>query len=78
MKGIIVCDIPVNRKHHLRRFLDEFMLTNAKYYKVEFVEGEYKTHFHGYRALHASAKKGQYPIEVIWRKGECYMIRTDV
>lgn len=78
MKGIIVCDIPVKRKHNLRRFLDDFMLTNAKYFRVEYTEGEYKTKYHGYKALHLAARNGKYPIEVSWRKGEVYLTRTDM
>ena len=78
MKGIIVSDIPVKRKHKLRRFLDDFMLTKAKHFKVEYAEGEYKSVHHGYKALHVAAKNGKYPIEVSWRKGEVYLTRTDM
>ncbi len=78
MKGIIVSEIPVKQNHNLRRFLDDFMLTKAKYFKVEYSEGEYKTPYHGFRTLQASAKKGKYPIEVSWHKGEVYLTRTDM
>ncbi|MBO5887508.1 MAG: hypothetical protein J6Q60_05755 [Bacteroidaceae bacterium] len=78
MKGIIVSDIPVKRKHNLKRFLDEFMLTNAKHFKVEYAEGEYKTKYHGYKSLWLAAKNGKYPIQVSWLKGEVYLIRTDM
>ena len=78
MRGTIVCDIPVKRKHNLRRFLDEFMRTNAKHYKVEYAEGEYKTPYHGYKVLHLAAKNGKYPIDVSWHKGEVYLTRTDM
>ena len=78
MRGIIVCDIPGRRKHNLRRFLNEFMLTNAKHYKVELAEGEYATTLGGYKALYAAAKNGRYPIQVSWLKGEIYLTRTDM
>ena len=78
MKGTIVCDIPMKRKHNLRRFLDEFMLTNAKHFKVTIEEGEYKTVYQGYKSLYLSAKNGKYPIEVSWHNGEIYLTRTDM
>lgn len=78
MRGIIVSDIPVRRKHNLRRFLDDFMLTNAKHFKVEYAEGEYSSVLVGYKALYVTAKKGKYPVKVHWHKGEVYLTRTDM
>ena len=78
MKGIIVSDIPGKRKHNLRRFLDDFMLTNAKHFKVEYAEGEYTSTICGYKALWLAAKNGKYPIDVSWHKGEVYLTRTDM
>lgn len=78
MRGITVHEIPERRYHNVRRFLDEFMLANAKYFKVEFAEGEYKNIYAGYKSLHAAVKNGHYPIEVSIRKGEVYLTRTDM
>ncbi len=78
MKGIIVSDIPERKYHKLRRFLDDFMLTNAKHFKVEYAEGEYKSTYHGYKSLHMAASRGKYPIKVSWCDGEVYLTRTDM
>ena len=78
MKGIIVSDIPERKYHKLRRFLDDFMLVNAKHFKVEYAEGEYKSAYAGYKSLHAAVSKGKYPIKVTWYNGEVYLTRTDM
>ena len=78
MKGTTICNIPERRYHNLRKFLDEFMLTNAKHFKVEYTEGEYASPRAGYLSLRKAVKQGQYPIYVSRVKDEVYLTRTDM
>ena len=78
MKGTMISEIPERKYHNLRRFLDEFMRADAKYYKVEFAEGEYKSTYAGYRSLYTSIQRGHYPIKASFVDGNVYLARTDM
>ena len=78
MKGTIVCEVPVVRNHNLKRFLNDFMLTNAKHYKVEYTEGEYKNVMVAYESLRLAIKRHKQPIKISIRNGEIYLTRTDM
>ncbi len=78
MKGVIICDIPTPKQHNLKRFLEDFMLTNAKHYKVELTEGEYKSTHVAYESLRLAIKRQKHPIKVSTCNGVIYLTRTDI
>lgn len=78
MKGIIICDVPVKQKHNLKRFLEDFMLTNAKHYKIVYAEGEYKSTHVAYESLRLAIRRHRQPIKVSMYNGEIYLTRTDM
>jgi hypothetical protein len=78
MKGIAVCDIPGKRKHRLRKFLDDFMLTRTKHFEVLYDEGEYSSTLVASKCLAIAVKTGKYPIQVSYRNGRVFLTRTDM
>lgn len=78
MKGTIVYEVPVRKQHSLKRFLDDFMLTDAKHLKVEYAEGEYSNAYSAYESMRGAIKRHKYPIRVNIRNGEVYLTRTDM
>ena len=78
MKGTIICEIPVKKQHNLKRFLEDFMLTNAKHYKVEFEEGEYKNLNTARESIRFAARRHRLPIKVSTCDGVIYLTRTDI
>ena len=78
MRGIIVHEIPERTNHNLKRFLEEFMHTNVKHFKVEYTDGEYRNSNVAYESLRVAAKRHKCPIKVTTRNGEVYLTRTDM
>lgn len=78
MKGITICEIPGKRKHNLRRFLDDFMLTHEKHFEVLFDEGEYASTLGASKCIAIAVKNGKYPIQVNYYRGRVFLTRTDM
>ena len=58
--------------------LEEFVNMGVKNVKVTFTPGEYKNSNSCQATLHKAIKKEHLPIKVIMRKGEIYLVRTDM
>lgn len=70
-----ICRMP---KRELKSELTEFMQMNIKCAKVTYGENEYTNPQSAYASLFKAAKWHAFPIKVIKRKNNVYLIRTDM
>ena len=85
MRFIEVKEIPESKKnkpvveyHKLAAELEEFIRMNVKYVKVVFGQNEYLHHDGGRLCLIRAANRNGYPIKVVTRGKDLYLIRTDI
>jgi hypothetical protein len=80
MKFVEVKEVPEKKKRTnrgvLRDYLQEFMKMNLKAVKVE--DHGYKSANAAYKSLNAATKRWVFPIDVVIRNGEVYLIRRDI
>lgn len=65
-------------KHRLVAFLEQFMAENIKFAKLNFNEHDYKSAYSAYENMYRANKKNGFPIKVVKRGEEVYLIRTDL
>ena len=56
----------------------EFMKMNIRVAKVTFTKVEYKDHKSCYEALRRAIKKNAFPVDVVTRKGEVFIINKEI
>ena len=79
MKFVKVKEIPGVKKYHpLKNRWEEFMAMNVKVVKVDLDEREYKSATVAAGVMQASIKRHGYPITVVRRGNEIYLIRRDM
>ena len=66
------------QRHKLGIYLKEFMASNIKVAKVNFVEGEYKSLKSAHESLRVAAKRWVLPIDVVKRGDEVFLVRRDI
>lgn len=80
MKFVEVKELPKNNKRtyrgELRDRLDEFMKMNLKVAKLE--DHGYKSNSIAYRSFHKGVQRWVFPIDVVMRNGEVYLVRRDL
>ena len=79
MKFVEVKEVPQKNRRYkgeLRDRLQEFMNMNVLAVKVE--NHDYKNTSAAYKSLHNAAKNWVFPIDVVTRNGEIYLIRRDM
>lgn len=64
--------------HNIRSQIEEFMAMNVKVAKVTWTSIEYKDYKSCYQALHKAVDRGGYPVQVLTRNEEVYIIRKDI
>lgn len=65
-------------KYKLEKDFDEFMNLGVKCAKVTLEPGRYKSAIVAYAVMHRGIKRWHRPIKVFMRKGEIYLVRTDM
>lgn len=84
MKFVEVKEVPAKadtvkrKKGELKLYLDRFMTRDIKIAKVEFSPEEYTAMIGAYNALRRACQRHVFPIDVIMRNGEVYLIRRDL
>lgn len=58
--------------------LFEFMKMNVEAAKLTFGENEYASAHSAYSTYHKAVKRFAFPVRVAMRKGEIYLVRTDM
>ena len=79
-------DYPVERgktnertsRKNVDAIFDEFMSMNTKAVKINFSMDEYKNSRSAFQSFYKAAVYLKYPIEVLHRMGEVYLVRTDM
>ena len=80
LKFVKVEEVPeVTRRYHnrLQTRLNEFMESNVKTAKVE-DNGHYKNSHTCAEAMRVAIGRGGFPIKVVQRKDEVYLVRRDI
>lgn len=67
-----------HRNMLLVKELEEFVNMGVKNVKVTYAPNAYKNVASCYSTLYSAAKREGLPIKVITRKGEIYLVRTDM
>lgn len=79
MKFVEVKEIPGKRENHrLKDKWEEFMASNIKIAKVDLKEDEYASAHVASSVMRISIKHYGYPITVIRRGDEIYLVRRDM
>lgn len=65
-------------KHRLVAFFEQFMAENIKVAQVKFNEHDYKNATSAQNNLHRAARNHGFPIKVMKRGEEIYLVRTDM
>lgn len=79
MKFVEVKDVPgLKVNHRLKDMWDEFMASNMKMAKVNLDEGEYSSVVVAASVMAVSIRRYGYPIRLIRRGDEIYLIRKDI
>lgn len=74
-----VREIPRRRGYtSLKREFEDFMATGLKAAKVGFEKGQYKSSAVAYSCMYISIKRHGFPIKIIKRGDEIYLVRTDM
>lgn len=79
MKFIKVDSVPETRnKRRLREDWEEFMSMNTKVAKVDLSQYSYKSFETAVTSMSVSVKRWAYPIAVMQRNGEIFLVRKDI
>lgn len=79
MKFVEVKEVPgAKRNHRLKDMWDEFIASNMKMAKVDLDEDEYSCLSVAASVMAVSIKRYGYPIRLIRRDGNIYLIRKDI
>ena len=72
-------NVPVKRnRHNLKDKWDAFMSMNTKVVKIELGSGEYASVSVARGVMAMSLKRYAYPIDIIQRGDELYLVRRDI
>lgn len=80
MKAVAVNCIPEKKSgyHKLQSFLEDFMLMNTKFAKIELEVGEYASPTVARSCVAIAAMRRKHPVKVRLRGNDIYLLRTDM
>lgn len=79
MKFVKVNEVPeVKKYHHLKDYFEGFMDSNIKIAKVELNNGDYTSTACARTVLYAAIKRHGFPINIMKRGDEIYLVRRDM
>lgn len=67
-----------HKPYKLEYALFEFMKMNVEAVKLSFGKNEYKNSHSAYTTYHKAVRRFAFPVRVVMRKGEVYLVRTDM